>query len=145
MSYICNECGHLIDRLPSYRYHGDNLLGGYMDEVDNSCQVCNLGQYQYAESVCAICGEPNIREKLYRHICEECLAEYAIPEYAIEYGQNRMCDISVNGFIRFALTDKEINEILMKHINLNPKKYASLVKKYCFDDKADFAEFILEE
>ena len=134
---ICNHCGRTIEDYPTYKQaHGNS----YEEEVVNeNCPYCNRGELVEAKR-CAICDEWTAKDELIQNgeVCDECLNGYATPEHAVEYGATHRDDIHINGFIKFCLTEDEINNILMAYMRKTPHKFVDKAKPYCLEDKFAF-------
>ena len=138
---ICNHCGRTIEDYPTYKQtHGNS----YEEEVANeNCPYCNRGELVEAEK-CPICDEWTSKSQLdeFGGVCDECISDYALPEYAVEYGDNNREHVCINGFIKFALTEEEINAVLISYVRKATHKFADKVKPYCLNDKSAFGEYI---
>lgn len=140
--YICEHCGELIEELPSERYYdrvdGNWAMSGWVEEEDNSCSCGG----DFVEAVkCKICGEwTNPQES---NICKECLKEEMTLENAIEYSREYGYgyEIELPDFFKI-YSQKEIEEILVKHIRSTKGKEQSNVIDYCEHDIGCFSEFI---
>lgn len=139
---ICNFCGEIFENYPTYKQsHGNS----YAEEVVNeNCPCCNRGELVEAEE-CPLCYEWTEKEKMQNTggVCEDCLDGYAVPKYAVEYGEHNREKVAINGFIKFALTEEEINSALMTYLRKNTKKFADKARPYCLEDKQSFGEYIL--
>lgn len=138
---ICNHCGRTIEDYPTYKQtHGNS----YAEEVINeNCPHCGRGEFVEAKR-CPCCREWESEEKLLQSggVCEDCLDGYALPEYAVDFGDNNREEITVNGFIKFALSEIEINNVLFDYLKKHPKNYAHKARAYCLNDKSAFGEYI---
>ena len=138
---ICNFCGEIFENYPTYKQtHGNS----YAEEVANEhCPCCNHGDLVEAEK-CPLCDEWAEKDKMQNMggVCDDCLDGYAIPEYAVEYGDYNREEVCVNGFIKFVLTEKEINDVLFAYMRKNTEKFSKKASAYCLNDKQAFGEYI---
>lgn len=123
--FICNKCGNIIEEeayLP--RCHQREEVWGHIEEwVEMDCCPCG-GTYEEAHE-CKICGNVCLDS-----ICEDCLTF----ENAIDYGSDNKETVSINGFLAYEFSDKEIEEILMKH----------LIESKSLGKEPHYAEYIKE-
>lgn len=139
--YICENCGDLVDEVPSHTHYdrvdGNWAMSGYTTEEE----CCSCGG-NYVEAVeCKICGEyinPNDGR-----ICKECLKEEMTLENAVEYSRECGCgyEVVLPDFFEI-YTQKEIEEILIKHILSTEHKEQRAIKDFCESDIGCFSDFI---
>lgn len=148
-TFVCDTCGYVPEFMTTYKEeHNPNQL---IDVYDLKCKNCKRGNY--VEAVyCCDCEQPVNPDECYTiwslkgdyMICKECLENYAIPEFAIEFGETFMINRSINGYFSSALTDEEINEALMEYMKNHSEKFVGKAKRFCLkEEPEEFADFIV--
>ena len=140
--YICDRCGHIEERLGYARIYGDNLLEGYMDEVDDTCPCCKRGQLLEA-AICPICEKPFDNSELHG-VCEVCLEKAETVENALKIGDVSRENVGINSFISSVLTEDRINHILENYVEQHYTDHCKEVVKFCEDDLGEFSDFVKE-
>lgn len=140
--YICESCGEVKEELPCSRYYdrvdGNWAMSGWVEEEDKEC---SCGGTFVEATECAVCGEW-INPKNGR-ICEDCLKAEMTLENAIEFSEKcgGTYNVELPDFFEI-YTEKEIKEILIKHIMSTLHKEQRSVEEYCKEDISCFSDFI---
>lgn len=139
--YICRDCGEVVEELPTRVYYdyvdGNWLMSGYSEE-ELSCRCGGT----FVEAVeCPVCGEWINPEN--GRICEDCLKAEMTLENAIEFSEKwgRTYEVELPDFFEI-YDEKEIKEILVKHIMSTEHKEQRSVEEYCKEDISCFSDFI---
>ena len=139
---VCNVCGDVIEdyEIPTRtQCHGHTSLGQeLLETIDGNCS-CG-GEYVEATQ-CKICGEWFDNEEMHG-ICECCLEEFETVPVALEMGKEYTEEVEINGFVANALSNEQINKILVKWVSENIIDHSKEVVKYCNEDKEYFSEWI---
>lgn len=148
---ICSHCGKVVREedveytsIISERHNGIRVQFDAATGYSN-CPVCG-GNFVTATK-CSVCGEWFDDEEEGLNVCEDCLIEEQTVKTALAIGAANMETVKINGFVKFALTEEQINEILCQYIKDNPKivDHSDKVVDYCEEDRSYFADFIAEE
>ena len=140
--FVCNNCGNMVEELPTTtQYHG-NTAFGELTEVIADCCSCG-GEYIEATQ-CAICSKWFDGTDM-DGVCESCIEDHETVGVALEMGDEDLKTIDgINGFVASCLSVEQMNKILKKWVEENFIDHSKDVVKYCEEDKQYFSEYIIE-
>jgi DNA-directed RNA polymerase subunit RPC12/RpoP len=136
MTYKCLECGHIFEygeQVEWVEMHGEKFSG---------CPLCK-GAYEETKR-CASCGNESFTEdELVFNVCDECIDKYTKDfDFCIKVGSEVKEKVEINGAIASALTEDEINDILVAVIR---NKLDISFEDFVNEDKSWFAQMIEDE
>lgn len=132
--YICMHCGNQFEEID--RKHYDSATGVY----EEYCPNCGSDFFEEAEQ-CEICGDWHAVGYLNGGVCESCMEKQSTIENALAWGEEDTAGVELNGFLAWAFSPSEIEEVLKNELMKNEdlaKKYAH---QFCFDDPDAFAQW----
>ena len=98
---------------------------------------------------CPICEREFDEEEMDYEVCDECLEEAGTRENALDYGDARREKIEINGLLASVLTPSQISVALLHYLRdmerVNPRKVPELICKFMFEDRGDFADWLVEQ
>ena len=137
MSYICIHCGHHFDVID--RKHYDPATGVW----EEYCPNC--GSEDFCEAgYCKKCDDYFPVSKVTNHVCESCIDKSISIDTALKYGADRKEAVELNGFLAWAFSASEINEILTAVIRLENIHGFDDAKEFCKNDLYDYSEWLEE-
>ena len=138
--FICEECGEVFSEYEVNRWEDEigEYCGVPYTEKMSGCPNCK-GTYVEAKK-CEKCGTW-IREDSW-DFCEECLNEYQNKENCLDIGAENKDKVKINEFLASAFSEKEIEDILLEHLEKDEEKMASAIRDYCEYDMFYFVEWV---
>lgn len=136
--YICEKCKSVVEDW-EIGYH----IESYGERLRND--TCDCGGDLIPAKECKICGEIFNAEDLIGKVCEGCIEEHETIKNVLNAGDNDTQSVEINGFVASVLTEKQINEILVKWVEENFTDHSVEVVKYCKQDELWFSEFLEEK
>ena len=139
--YICNECGETCEdedlKLTKNRseFWGQSVCE---EQTDFACD-CG-GEYEEAKR-CPLCGDYITSDKI---VCDECAEDNATVETALEYGDDCKTEIALNAFLVYMFPPSVIERILTEVMQNSADKNEQ-ARKFCFDEKIEYADFLLAQ
>lgn len=134
--WICNDCGAVFENPREYYEHDT----GY-HEID--CPHCGSGDIDEAKR-CSGCDEWVNEKNLVNGLCPACIERHASDYETVKaYGADRKEAVEINGFLAWAFTPTEIEEILERELKNsgNTKGYAHT---FATDDTDDLTNWLNE-
>lgn len=134
--WICNDCGAVFENPSDYYDHGT----GY-----HSMDCPHCGSDDIDEAVrCAECGEWVNEKNLVNGLCPACIERHASDYETVKaYGADRKEAVEINGFLAWAFTPAEIEEILERELK-NSGKAEKDAHTFATDDTDDFTNWLNE-
>ncbi len=138
--YICVDCGKVFDgdEISIWKESRGEFWGEPCTEKMYGCPNCK-GEFVKAKE-CKICGDW-IKEDDW-DICEECIDKYKTADNCLEIGKDYKEKIILNGFLHFAFSLSEIENILLERLKQDEERLKSLVSDYCQEDMLYFTEWV---
>lgn len=149
---ICTRCGQVTAKEDteylSFQHEiqdGIRVDVGYDIEY-KPCKCCGSREYAKA-TLCKVCGKWFDDEDEGLEVCEGCIEKAETIDVALAMGEANLEPVNINGFIKFSLTEKEINSILCDYIKTTPHiaNRSSKIVDYCEEDRGFFAEWIADK
>lgn len=135
--WICNDCGEVFENPREYYDHGT----GY-HSLD--CPHCGSDDIDEAER-CAECDEWVIEKNLVNGLCPACIEKHAVDYETVKaYGAARKECIELNGFLTYAFSPDEIEEILDRELRNTETLKTIYAKDFATDDTDDFTKWFNE-
>ena len=134
MKYVCIHCGHSFDE-PKRDY--DRGTGHY----DEECPNCGSEDIELAGH-CIKCDGYFPETEMVGSLCKECVLKARTFDNALKYGADRKTAVELNGFIAYAFSASEINEILANILKLENEHGHKDAVNFCGDDLYDFSEWL---
>lgn len=136
MSYVCIHCGYHFSE-PHIDY--DRGTGHY----DKTCPNCGSEDIELAGH-CVKCDEDFPIDDMVGSICKGCVEKSQTFDNALKYGAYRKESIEINGFLAWAFSSSEINEILTNVLKIESGHEVGKedAKQFCSDDIYDFSEWL---
>ena len=134
--WICNDCGAVFENPREYYEHDTGYHGA-------DCPHCGSDNIDEAER-CAECDEWVNEKNLINGLCPACIVKHANDYETVKaYGADRKEAVEINGFLAWAFTPAEIEEILERELKNsgNAEKYAHT---FATDDTDDFTDWLNE-
>ena len=135
--YICLHCGHHFENPVKYQYNKSVR----MYDEDAACPNCGSEDFEQAGH-CLKCGEDFSLDEMVGSVCKECVEKAQTFDNALKYGEVRKAAVELNGFIAYAFSASEINEILANILKLENEHGHKDAVNYCGDDLYDFSEWL---
>lgn len=136
--YICMHCGHWFDE-PTNRY---NRTVARPDD-EGFCPNCGSDFFDEAEQ-CELCGEWHAADYLHCGVCKKCEEEKSTVENAFKWGEEVKEGVELNGFLTWAFSVSEIEEILKREL-MESGKEKEYANRFCTDDLGMFVEWLKKE
>ena len=134
--WICIECGAVFENPREYYEHDTGYHGA-------DCPHCGSDDIDGAER-CAECDEWVNEEYLVNGLCPACIEKYAEDyETVTAYGADRKEAVEINGFLAWAFTPAEIEEILERELK-NSGNAEKDAHTFATDDTDDFTNWLNE-
>jgi len=136
--YICLHCGHEFEDIDRKHYdHGTGVWEEY-------CPNCGSEDFEEAEQ-CDLCGDWHVAENVTNGVCEKCLEESATVGNAVAFGNTDKQEVELNGFLAWAYTPDEIEDILINDLLKNKTLANDYVHQYITNDTFMYARWLKEE
>ena len=134
--WICNDCGAVFENPDEYYEHDTGYHG--MD-----CPHCGSDDIDEAER-CSECDEWVNEKNLVNGLCPACIEKHANDYGTVKaYGADRKEAVEINGFLAWAFTPAEIEEILERELK-NSGKAEKDAHTFATDDPDDFTNWLNE-
>ena len=134
--WICNECGTVFENPHEYYEHDTGYHGA-------DCPLCGSDDIDEAER-CAECDEWVNEKNLVNGLCPACIEKHANDYETVKaYGEDRKAAVEINGFLAWAFTPAEIEEILERELK-NSGNAKMDAHKFATDDTDDFTNWLNE-
>ena len=139
MNYVCIHCGHHFTE-PHNRY---NRRWSDSDESEQYCPNCGSEDFEEAGH-CIKCDEDFPLEQMVVSICRGCVEKAQTFDNALRYGADRKESVEINGFLAWAFTTSDIEEILTNVLRIEAGHEVGKedAHKYLSDDIYDFSEWL---
>lgn len=135
--YVCLHCGHRFTNPVKYQYNKSVR----MYDEDAACPNCGSEDFEQAGH-CIKCGKDFPLDEMVGSICKECVEKAQTFDNALKYGNDRKSTVELNGFIAYAFSASEINEILANVLKLANERGFKDAANFCGDDLHDFSEWL---
>lgn len=122
--------------------------------LQNPCaNTCPNNPHFYDNPVmktCPICEREYDEEDMMWSVCDSCLFAAETYENALAWGNEEKKEIEINGFLAYAFTSDQIEEVLREKLdeygNITiDRARKSYAEEYCYDDKSAFADWLVEQ
>lgn len=115
--YKCLECGFVFDEPETYRENVGEYCGAPAYQDYKGCPECKCEDIEKLIA-CELCGEEFLEDELISGVCEHCVYlhgnDYEICR-RISFDETEE-NVKINAFLAAALTEDEIDDILMSYI-----------------------------
>lgn len=143
--YICLHCGHHFDGDEIVAKHYDRATGTWDAE---ECPECGSEDFEEAGH-CIKCDgyfplddSNNPENYMVGSICKDCVEKAQTFDNALKYGADRKTAVELNGFIAYAFSAAEIEEILANILEPENEHVPKDAANFCGDDVYDFSEWL---
>ena len=136
---VCEDCGRTYseDSLVYFtERHG--LSAAETRGEKFSYYRCDCGGELEEATRCSVCGDWANKYG----VCRFCLDNNESLDTAIDIGEKNKDEVSINGYVAFALTEDEINSILIEHLKKSHDRSSKKIKEYCEEDMWYFSGYL---
>ena len=99
---------------------------------------------------CPICGNEFNAEYFENAVCDPCAYKNATYTNALALGKEEPREVNINGFLAYAFTESEIEEILLRELEEKGNILVAGVRnlyahEYCTEDIGAFADWLVKQ
>ena len=135
--WICNDCGAVFENPREYYeldtgYHGADCPHCGSDDIDEAKR-------------CAECDEWVNENTIVNGLCPACIVKHANDYETVKaYGADRKEAVEINGFLTWAYSPEEIEEVLYRDLRKTETLKTIYAKMFATDDTDDFTNWLNE-
>lgn len=132
---MCDVCGKIYDEseIPLKKSFLGSVNG--VELYEDEYQSCDCGGTFVDAVRCEKCGEYVTEEEQYYGFCTTCINNFCGFETAKKIGKDNCEKVSINGFLAYVFSQKEIENILWnKLLSTGKDNIFSNAERYCKED-----------